>query len=140
MTDTKYAANLAAKWMRWTARGIGLYAAGWAGMWTWVRVLLSPVKSFPTSLPVYLFGDEMMFWSFIATLLGVAVAWWRERIGGTILLVAAVALILHGSFLYSFEGEGWSVSIFSMFVRQTPSLMAGILFLASWRIRKIAHL
>ena len=63
----------------------------------------------------------------IITVLGVLIAWSRERVGGTLLLVGAIVL---GTFSYltAEQGKVWNILLMG-----GPTLMAGILFLACWR-------
>ena len=63
----------------------------------------------------------------IITVLGVLIAWSREGIGGTLLVVGAIVL---GAFSYvtAEHGKVWTVLLMG-----GPFLVAGILFLACWR-------
>jgi hypothetical protein len=69
----------------------------------------------------------------IITVLGVLVAWTREGIGGTLLVVGAIAL---GAFSYVIAEHG---KVWNMLFISGPFLMAGILFLACWRQSKGAR-
>jgi hypothetical protein len=62
----------------------------------------------------------------VASALGVLIAWWREGIGGTIIVICAVA---HSTFAYIASGHN---KRFAMLITGGPLLVAGILFLASW--------
>jgi MYXO-CTERM domain-containing protein len=60
---------------------------------------------------------------------GVLTAWWRERIGGIVLLVIALA---HGTFALISSGHNRG---FAVLISGGPFLLIGLLFLASWRRR-----
>jgi hypothetical protein len=62
----------------------------------------------------------------VASALGVLLAWWREGIGGTILVICAVA---HSTLATIASGH---TKGFAMLITGGPLLVAGILFLASW--------
>ena len=67
----------------------------------------------------------------ITSVLGVLIAWWREGIGGTILVICAVA---HSTFAYIVAGHNKGLA---MLISGGPFLLIGILFLASgWRSRR----
>ena len=67
----------------------------------------------------------------ITLVLGVLIAWWREGIGGTILVICAVA---HSTFAYVVTGHNKGLA---MLVSGGPFLLIVILFLASgWRSRR----
>ena len=63
----------------------------------------------------------------IITVLGVLIAWSREGVGGTLLVVGAVVL---GAFSYVTAEYD---KIWNMLFMSGPFLVAGILFLACWR-------
>ena len=109
----------AAKWMRWGARGIGSLAGAW---WLLIGIIEAIWNRTPWSLE-----GAMLAGLVGATVLGVLIAWWREGIGGTIVVVAAVALCI---FAYVTAGHN---KVFAVLVSGAPFLVAGILFLASWR-------
>jgi len=62
----------------------------------------------------------------LAGVLGVVVAWWREGLGGTVVVVVAIAL---GIFAYVTAGHNRG---FAVLVAGGPFLVSGILFLACW--------
>ena len=63
----------------------------------------------------------------IITVLGVLIAWSREGIGGTLLVVGAIVL---GAFSYVTAEHD---KVWNMLFMGGPFLVAGILFLACWR-------
>lgn len=62
----------------------------------------------------------------VASALGVLIAWWQEGIGGTIIVICAIA---HSTFATIASGHNKG---FAMLITGGPLLVAGILFLASW--------
>lgn len=56
----------------------------------------------------------------------VTVAWWREGIGGSLLLLVGVA---HGVFAFVAAGHN---KLFAVAITGVPVLLVGLLFLASW--------
>jgi hypothetical protein len=63
----------------------------------------------------------------IITALGLLIAWSREGVGGTLLLVGAIVL---GTFSYLTAEHD---KVWNMLLMGGPFLVAGILFLACWR-------
>ena len=63
----------------------------------------------------------------VAAVVGVIIAWSREKIGGTVVLIGAIALSTFGYITAGFN------KLFAMLVAGGPFLVAGILFLTSWR-------
>ena len=63
----------------------------------------------------------------IITVLGVLIAWTREEVGGTLLVVGAIALSAF-SYVIAEHDKVWN-----MLFTGGPFLAAGILFLAYWR-------
>ena len=123
MANVGNTGDRAAKWMRWIARGIGSLVAAF---WLFMGIAYDIVESRPWTLE-----DTIMAGLVITSVLGVLIAWWREGIGGTILVVCAVA---HSTFAYIVAGHNKG---FAMLVSGGPFLLIGILFLASrWRSRR----
>jgi hypothetical protein len=109
----------AAQWMRWIARGIGSLAAAW---WLFIGIVElvwphAPQASMEGAVLAGLMGT---------TILGVLIAWWKERIGGTIVVVGAVALCV---FAYVTAGHN---KVLAVLVSGGPFLVAGILHLVCW--------
>jgi hypothetical protein len=105
-------------WLRWSARGIGsLPALGWVSMGL-VSVL---VEREPWT-------SESIWMVFLITALALAVllAWRREKLGGALLVVCAVAFSL---FAYFTAGRNKG---YAMLVSGGPFLLSGALFLAAW--------
>lgn len=108
----------ATKWIRWIARGMGSVLVA---MWLFAGIGSALVESAPFTL------ESAMMAGFITTaVLGVLIAWRRERIGATILIVCGV---LFSTFAYFSAGRNKGLA---MLVSGAPVLLTGILFLAIW--------
>ncbi len=106
-----------AKGMRWAARVIGLLTAAFSLMFligdTIVRTAMQQggfIEDVLTAMPV------------VVAVAGCIVSWWRQRLAGTLLVLASFALSSLGSRYYGFRG----------LVSGFPYLVAGVLFLLSW--------
>lgn len=87
------------------------------------------------------FGTPMIAEGFILAGLitinvaGVIIAWWKEKIGGTIIVAAAVSLC---TFSYIEAGHN---KILALLISGFPFLISSILFLISWwRSKKVYSL
>ncbi len=108
----------ATKWMRWIARGVGSLAVAF---WLFMGIAYDIVESRPWTL------EDMIMAGLITTsALGVLIAWWREGIGGTILVICAAA---HSTFAYIVAGHNKGLA---MLISGGPFLLIGTLFLAVW--------
>jgi hypothetical protein len=108
-----------AKWLRWLARGIGstvtglwlfigvLHGIGDSEQWTWESTIITVLVA--------------------ALALGVLIGWWREAIGGGVLVVVAMAF---SAFAWVTAGHNKG---FAILISGGPFLVAGILLLMSWR-------
>ncbi len=66
---------------------------------------------------------------------GIIVAWWKERVGGVILLASAVA---HSTFAYIVAGHNKE---FAVMISGGPFLVVGVLVMISWyRSRMVENL
>ncbi len=119
MANTEHAGDRAAKWMRWLARGIGSLIGG-----LFLLILIASAIFDPT--PWSLEG-AMLAGLVIFAVLGILISWWREGIGGTVVLIGAVAL---GTFAYVTAGRN---KVWAMLITGGPLLVTSLLFLASWR-------
>ena len=109
--------------MHWIARGIGSLVAA---LWLFTGITYDIVEPHPWTLE-----DMVMAGLIITSTLGVLIAWWREGIGGMIVVICAVA---HSVFACVVSGHN---KVLAMLVSGGPFLLIGILFLASWwRSRK----
>ena len=119
---SKDRANRTARWIRWIARGIGSLVVAF---WLFIGILQGMVGSDPWT------GESTILSVLtITSALGVLIAWWREGLGGIILVIAAVA---HSTFAYFAAGHNHA---FAMLISGGPWMVVGILFLISWRMLK----
>ena len=108
-----------ATWIRWIARGLGSLMAG---MWLFVGAVSAMTERDPWTL------ESALMAAFTGALaLGVVVAWRRERLGGTVLVITALAF---STFAYFSAGRNKG---YAMLVSGAPFLVVGLLFLAAWR-------
>ena len=119
MPEVSDRSDRAAKWMRRTARGIGALVAG---LW-----LLSGVAHVAFEPAAWTSESAIMSVLVIASIIGVLVAWWREGLGGAILVIIGVA---HSTFACFAAGHN---ILLAMLISGGPFLLVGGLFLASWR-------
>ena len=61
---------------------------------------------------------------------GSGIGWWRENIGGTILVIAGLGMLL-AMFIFLAPQDYWMSLIFSL-----PFLLSGILYLRYWKRSK----
>jgi len=123
MANVSNAGDRATRWVRWIARGIGSLIVA---LWLFVGVASGISESGPQTLE-----DTIMTGLVITSVLGVLIAWWREGIGGTMLVICAVA---HSTFAYIVAGHNKGLAVL---ISGGPFLLIGILFLASqWRSRR----
>lgn len=119
MANISSTSDRATEWKRWTARGLGSLAGAY---WAVALVAEAIWGDTPASLEGAVLGVLVG-----ATVLGVALAWRWEGLGGMIVVVGAIAL---GIFAYFTAGRNRPLAIS---VTGGPFLVAGVLFLASWR-------
>jgi len=62
-----------------------------------------------------------------ASTVGILIAWWREGIGGLILVVCGLS---HGVFAYFAAGHNKALAVL---ISCVPFLLVGMLFLLIWR-------
>jgi uncharacterized membrane protein HdeD (DUF308 family) len=109
------------KWIRWLARGTGSFFA--------ISFLYLGITTGPTSPSL----QEVAV--VLSLVLGVLIAWWREELGGFILILLAVVLSLIMGFVVAVESPDQRSTLLLVFV--VPYLVPGMLFLLSWwRLRK----
>ena len=106
------------KWIRWTARGIGSFVAAF---WLFVGIASAMAEPHPWALE-----DAIMAGLTACSALSVLIAWWRERVGGTMVVICALA---HSAFAYVASGHSRGLA---MLISGGPFLLIGLLFLASW--------
>ncbi len=105
----------------WTARVIGSLA----GLFWMFSVVAQTIIEFgePVIWEGYFIGSAVVILS-----AGVILSWFKEKAGGILLVAASLAFML---FSYLVAGHN---KIFAALVSGFPFLVAGILFLISWKI------
>lgn len=124
MTDIEYARPHGGKWLSWVGRILALAVAVF---WLWWGVGSAYVEGFTWgSLLAHSIPGLLIL---MATL----VAWRWERIGGSLLV--GVALLVTGFLLWAilFRGGHRPMVAIVWSTMALPPLVAGLLFLASWR-------
>jgi len=106
------------KRIRRTARITGSIIGG---VWLFVGIAHAIQESGPPERDGIIMAILM-----ITSVIGVIVAWWREKIGGTILIIVGIA---HCIFAYLVAGRNRG---FAMLVSGVPFLVIGALFLVAW--------
>jgi hypothetical protein len=106
------------KVIRWIARGIGSLVAGF---WLFAGIASGIVESGPLTVE-----SGIMAGLITASAVGVLIAWWREGIGGIVVMACAVA---HAIFAYVASGHNKGLAIA---ISGGPFSLVGALFLASW--------
>jgi hypothetical protein len=113
--------------LRLAGRGIGFTMVGFGGMMLIGEAVSSYLKG--GFAPPELAGVLLVVIG-AAALAGMILTFWRERIGGIILVSVAAALGVH---IANFAGSG-QAQVWSMV--GLPFLVAGVLFLNAWRISR----
>ena len=103
-------------WTRWLARGTGSF---FAIAYIYLGVTTGPTSPSLAEIAVVL-----------SLVLGVLIAWWREGLGGLILVLAAVVSFLIMGFVVAVENPGQRSTLLLLFV--VPYLLPGVLFLLCW--------
>jgi len=121
MANVNEPGDRTARWLRRIARGMGaLVAALWL-FTLFVHIVAAIGEPEPWTLE-----SAMMAGWMITAPLSILIAWWREGIGGTILVIYAVAFSTFG---YVTAGHN---KVYAMSITGGPFLVVGLLFLASW--------
>lgn len=107
-----------ALWLRWLARGLGTLVAGF---WVFIGILETIFGSDPWTVE-----STVLAVLIVAIAVAVTVAWWREGLGGLLLLLVGVA---QGVFAFVAAGHN---KLFAVAITGAPVLLVGLLFLASW--------
>jgi predicted anti-sigma-YlaC factor YlaD len=108
-------------WIRWFARATGSF---FAISYVYLGITTGPTSPSLSEIAVVL-----------SLVLGVLIAWWREGMGGLILVLASLVSFLIMGFMVAVENPGQRSTLLLLFV--VPYLLPGILFLICWlRSRK----
>lgn len=130
MANINYPGDRATKWMRWIARGIGSLA----GTFWLLALITSAIAEAISGHSPWSLEGAVLAGLVITAALGVLIAWWREGIGGTIVVIGGVAL---STFAYFTAGHNKGLAVL---VSGVPFLVSGIMFLASWRRSRLNRL
>lgn len=122
MANAKYTGDRTKKRMRWIARGIGSLVGA---LWIFIGITDAIWAREPWTLEGAILSGLV-----IIAVLGVIIAWWREGLGGTVVVIGAIALSIFAYVTARFN------KIWAMLISGGPFLVAGILFLASWQRSK----
>jgi hypothetical protein len=98
-----------------------------AGFWVFIGILEAIAGSDPWTIQ-----STVLAVLIIAGAVAVAVAWWREGIGGSLLLLVGLA---HGVFAFVAAGQN---KLFAVAITGVPFLLTGFLFLVSWWLHRKA--
>jgi hypothetical protein len=126
MVDPKPDQRRFSKIIRWVAR---LFATLLASFWLFIAVvslIFEPLSRDPESL--------IMAFLIMFSIVGVVTAWFRELYGGVLLLVVG---LMYCVFAIIVAGHN---KAFAVLISGVPFIIAGLLFLASWRESKIAQI
>lgn len=124
MTTKEVIQPSGSKYLRWAARILGLAAAVF---WLWWGVGSAYVEGFSwVSLLAHCVPGLLI-------LIGNLVAWKRERTGGIFLV--GIVLLVTAFLLWAilFRGGDRQMAAIVWLTMALPPLLAGVLFLASWR-------
>jgi hypothetical protein len=113
---------------RWLARGIGTLAAA-----VWLLIMLDILAC------DLLVGFVCLSWETVLlvviavfSMLSVIIAWWREGIGGCVMLVWGLTFTIIAYVTSRLQ------HVYSMLITGVPFIIAGFLFLVSWRFQEQA--
>ena len=123
--------NRLAKRIRWAARIIGLVIT--------VFLLMLLIGETVTSIQAegFKFDAESLFVVVpaVIALAGYIVSWWRELVGGSLLILVSIAFGIFPSVsAQQHQVPGWSVlqALQGWLMLGSPFFIAGVLFLLSW--------
>jgi hypothetical protein len=140
MSTTK---QRAAKGMRWAARIIGLPVTLFGAMMAFGEGIQSIQTEGFGPVNLTFFGGLFIILSMLAAVVGCIISWWRLRVAGVLLVATFFGLIIAGILaggpadyperfsLSNILGNTGQASIMG-----SPFLVAGILFLLSWRLSR----
>ena len=104
--------------LRWAARILGLV---FVGLWLFISVMMVIEEGIGRSVE-----DQIMTGLILFSAAAFAVAWWRQGIGGVLLLIAGIA---HSTFAMFSAGHNIGLA---MLISGGPFLLVGTLFLIAW--------
>ena len=106
--------------LRWTARIIGTLLAGF---WLFAGIASGIAEPAPWPLP---WESMVMAALMIVSVAGVLIAWWREGIGGAVLVTVGVAHCVNALI------QAGHNRLLAVLISGVPFIVVGILFLVSW--------
>jgi len=105
--------------IRWVARGVGMSIGA---LWLFIAVCEAAFET-----PSWTFEAQMMAGLIAGCLVSIVLAWWREGLGGMLLVICSIA---HSTFAFFSAGHNKALAVV---ISGGPFLVIGILFLISWR-------
>lgn len=129
MTNTNTERNSTTNKMRWSARGI---STAWLAV-TLIWVIGGYLTEIKRGYAEFSFahGGEILFLVLVGILI-ILLGWWREIVGGIILIISAsgflVAFLIAAEFSLSVLLKGLLICI--------PFVLSGLLYLLCWRQMK----
>ena len=115
MAETESRNSRTTTWLRWIGRGLGALATAW-----WLLMGIGEIVS--PHAPMSLEGVVLAVLMGVA-MLGFLIAWWREGIGGGILIGSGITLAIF-AYITAGRNRGMAAGVAS-----GPFLLAGVLFL-----------
>jgi len=116
-----------ARRMKWTARIVGLVAAIFLAIMVIGSAAGEIINDEP--IPFDMEGVTLGMITVVA-LVGCIISWWRERLAGTLLVLAAIGLAVH---IGISAGRN---HVLAWTIMGLPYLIAGVLFFGSWRFSR----
>ena len=113
--------NKSSRVIRWVARILGTILA--------VYLVLTTIANLIMDFKAWDFIPYVYFAFFIVFAIGVIIAWFKEKIGGIILVASAVAVIIF-SIIFGLNPASEVLMLIGSV--GLPFLIIGILFLVSW--------
>jgi len=124
MAKTDRPAGGLVRWLRWAGRILGTCSGAF---WLFMGIVSTVAGQDPWT------GESTMLAILIAAAAaGAGIAWWREDIGGIVLLASGIG---HGIFGYLAAGHRRYVPVL---IAGLPFSLAGLLTIAAWRLREAA--
>ena len=108
--------------LSWVGRVIGTLAAAF---WLFVGIVSAIHEPLPLNWESWVMATLM-----VISALAVAVSWWREGLGGALVLAAGIA---HSTFALIASGHNHA---FAMPISGGPFVLTGLLLLLAWRRRR----
>lgn len=127
MAHINYTGGRATKWMRYIARALVLT---WAGWWVFFAVASLLSEGFSTEGVLIVTGFSLIL------LAGAVIPWRWEAIGGAVLVLEGILVSVGYPVMTMHSNLPLWVMVSTLLALALPPLVAGSLFLASWRKSK----